>query len=90
MTRYGVYTYSKMWMWIILGLRERGDSCHAFFAGVFDNEDLAKTKCSRLNAEADTPTFEVRRVWMNKTYDYEWSNMDEKSYNEMMEYILGD
>lgn len=78
-----------MWMWVILGLRETNESCHAFFAGVFDNEELAKTKCKKLNSEATTPTFEVRRVWVNKTYEYEWSNMEEKEYNDMINYIEG-
>lgn len=67
-------------LWIILGTQEISDEHPpvAFFAGVFDNYIAAEKALEKLNK--NDAKYEIRRVECNKTYDYEWSNMDEDDY----------
>lgn len=70
-------------MWVIFGWREEAESGHAYFVGIYDNEQKAKDVCIKLNKEqgGSIPMFEVRKIEPNVEYPYEWSNMLEQDFN---------
>jgi len=71
-------------MWVIFGWREETERSHAYFVGIYDNEQKARDVCMKLNKEQgcnNIPMFEVRKIQLNVEYPYEWSNMMEEDFH---------